>query len=449
MPDQPIPIVAIIGRPNVGKSTLFNRLLKKRRALVDATPGVTRDRLYGDVQWRGVRFRVVDTGGLQFDSRNRLGERVASQVAKAVEEASMALFVGDAREGLMPLDKEVASWIRRWGKPVLVVVNKVDSDRELPAMYEFSSLGFGEPIPISGQHGLRIGELLDALVQHLHVGSDPRGSDPRGSDPIRVAVVGRPNVGKSSLVNRIANEERVLVDEEPGTTRDPVEVAVTYRDRLYYLIDTAGVRSQRTLKSRVDAVARIKALEVIQGVDVCLGVLEGPMGIIQEDLKLFSQVVTAGKPFCLAVNKWDLMKPSANPSRAADPKRVAAEIARRAPFLRHAPVVLTSAKTGLGILKLLDRAAEVASQASRQITRKEADQLLEMVQKDPRAPVGVRNAHLFRLIQVGVMPPTFHLMCRVKQGFRASDLSYLEGFLRRELKLVSSPIRVHLLTGRE
>ncbi|MBI3333330.1 MAG: ribosome biogenesis GTPase Der [Candidatus Omnitrophica bacterium] len=270
MSDQTIPVVAIIGRPNVGKSTLFNRLLKKRRALVDATPGVTRDRLYGDLQWQGVHFRVVDTGGLQFDSRDRLGERVALQVSKAMEEASLALLVGDGREGPMPLDREVASWLRPWGKPVLVVVNKVDSDRELPASYEFSSLGFGEPLGVSASHGRGIGELLDAVARRLPLGSGTVGSGTVGSGTIRVAIVGRPNVGKSSLVNRIANEERVLVDEAPGTTRDPVEVTVSYQERPYCLIDTAGVRSKRRLNSRVDAVARIKALEVIHGVDVCL-----------------------------------------------------------------------------------------------------------------------------------------------------------------------------------
>ena len=437
--------MAIIGRPNVGKSALFNRLVGKRRALVDSTPGVTRDRLYGDVQWRGLRFRVVDTGGLQFEGKPGLSEAVASQVAKAVEEASLVLFVGDAREGLLPLDQKVASWLHPRGKPILLAVNKVDSEKEDSAVYEFSSLGFGSPIPISGLHGRRINDLLDAIVEQLEKAASSRPSSDPGSKPvpIRIAIVGRPNVGKSSLINRILNEDRVVVDETPGTTRDPVEVTMTYRGKPYLLVDTAGVRSRRRLKSRVDAVSRLKALEVIQGVDLCLGVLEAPMGIVQEDLKLLSQVVTAGKSLFLVLNKWDLLRASPDAEQAAH------AVARRAHFLRNLPVICTSAKTGFGVQKLLDQAERIVSLANRRVTRDETDQLLKKIQSDPRAPAAIRNAHLFRLIQVGTAPPTFHLLARLKHGFRASDLAYLEGVLRRGLKLEETPIRVRLLTGRK
>ena len=441
-------VVAIIGRPNVGKSALFNRLIKKRRSLVDATPGVTRDRLYGDLVWRGTPIRIVDTGGLQFARGDRMGKAIEVQVTKAMEEARLALLVCDAQEGPVPLDAQVAAWTRRWGKPILLAVNKVDSSKQTPAVYEFSSLGVGAPYPIASLHGLGIGDLLDAVVERLRTATgaadrpavkEQKGSDPTGSDPIRVAIVGRPNVGKSSFLNRILNEERVIVDETPGTTRDPVEATLTYRGRPYCLIDTAGMRARRRLKTRLDAVAKIKAVEVIQESDVCLGILEGSAGLVQDDLKLLDQVISAGKPLCLAVNKWDLV------SRPPDPKAVADTIARRAPFLRFAPVICISAKTGLNLLETLDLATELAQKAATRIPGADGRRLLEILRTDSRTPVALRHAHFIRLAQVGVSPPAFHLLARSQEGFKSSDMAYLENLIRREFHLTQVPIRLRLI----
>jgi len=434
-------VVAIVGRPNVGKSALFNRLLQRRQALVDATPGITRDRLYSDVEWRGIRFRVVDTGGLQFAKGDRLSKAIADQVAKALEEATLILLVCDAKTGLLPLDLSVVSWIRERARPVLLAANKVDTDKDLPAIYEFSALGFGEPYAISSLHGRGIGELLDAIVERLRqVRSQELGvRSVHAEEPLKVAIIGRPNVGKSSFLNRILKEERVLVDEAPGTTRDPVETFLKMGERTYCLIDTAGIQSRKRLRSKVDAVARLKALEVIHRAHVCLAILDGSCGIVQEDLKLLDQVVTAGKPLCLAVNKWDLLQGRVSQEQAA------LQIKRRAPFLRFASAICISAKTGFQVFKALELAAKAASSARRQVTSGEERRLLEAIRTDPKAPVGVRQAHLFRIAQVGVSPPTFHLLARVRTGFRESDVAYLEGFLRRELKFDGTPIRIRLL----
>ena len=445
------PVVTIIGRPNVGKSALFNRLTGRRRALVDAAPGLTRDRLYGDVSWRGVEFQLVDTGGLQFSGENPVAERIASQVTRAMEEASVALLVVDCREGPMPLDREVCAWIRRWGKPILLVANKVDTEKDSSGVYEFSNLGLGSAHPVSALHGRGIGELLDVVVEQLKRAALPSAGPPASEEAVRgdgskkalrVALLGRPNVGKSSLLNRILGAERVLVDAEPGTTRDPVEARFSYRDRTYWLVDTAGLRSKRTSRTRMDAVARLKALEVLRRADVCVGLLEASLGIVRDDLKLLDKVVTAGRPLVLAVNKWDLLP------RSTSPKTTEQGIARRAPFIRFAPVICVSAKTGFHVLPLLDKIAEVADEANKRLTSQQRKALLERLRGDPHAPAGVRNAHLIYLTQVSVSPPRFQLLARVKAPFRDSDIAYLEQVVRREHGFQGTPIRFRILEKR-
>ena len=442
-PSQRIsPVVCILGRPNVGKSSLFNRILGRRRALVDATPGLTRDRLYGDIQWRGLAFRLVDTGGLQFNRANRLTTLMQTQVEHALEESSLGLLVCDAKEGLVPLDKEVASWARGWGRPILPVVNKTEMDRDRQQMYEFSMLGFGEPLGVSSLHGLGIGELLDAIVERLKGASRMNSIDTSSpkEQVLKVAIIGRPNVGKSSLINRILNEERVLVDDAPGTTRDPVEISFHYGGRFFCLIDTAGVRSRRRLKAKIDAVARLKAFESAQEADVCVGVLDGSTGIVQDDLKLFGRIVKSSKPLCLAVNKWDLVKEPIGPKEAAE------AIAKRAPFLRWAPLVVTSAKTNLNVLSILDKALQVAQQARRQLLPKEGKSLLQKIQADPKAPVAIRHTKWFRLTQAAGAVPVFHLLCRSRRPLKKSDIAYLERKIRQELHLTGTPVQIRLLS---
>ena len=431
-------MVAIVGRPNVGKSALFNRLLKRRQALVDETPGVTRDRLYGEVHWKGVLFRIVDTGGLEFSSGDSLREGMFRQTMRAMEEAHLSIFVCDGKAGLLPLDRQVATWLRKWNKPTLLAVNKIDSMELASSALEFSALGLGRCYPVSCLHGLGIGDLLDAVVEHL----PKTESSPARTLPLRIAIVGRPNVGKSSFLNRILNEERVLVSATPGTTRDPVEATLTLRGKTYSFIDTAGILTKRRLKSRLDAIARLKAMGAILEADVCLGLLDASHGIVAEDLKLLDRVVRAGKPLCLVVNKWDLMESS------VDPQEVPRQIAHRAPFLRHAPVICASAKTGHHLLEAIEQARASAEESARRMTSAQGRRLIERIRQDPRAPAGIRHSALIRISQVGVAPATFELLLRVRRDLRASDLNYLEGQLRRELDLKATPVRIRLVTKR-
>ena len=414
-------------------------MVQKRQSLVDASPGLTRDRLYGDVNWGGRTFRIVDTGGLEFSSGDRMQKAIASQVVLAMEEASLALFLLDGRDGLMPLDRQVADWLRRLGKPVLPVVNKVDGDVKTDGIYEFAELGLGSPWAVSGLHGLGVGELLDAVAKRLPPKTPSRETAPVA---VRIAILGRPNVGKSSLLNRILNQERVLVDDRPGTTRDPVETEFNYKGQRFVWIDTAGVRARKTVKDRVAAVARIKALEVITIADVCVGVLDATVGVLRDDLRLLDQVITACKPLCLAVNKWDLLP------RSANPKQTAAVLARRAPFLRFSPLVCTSAKTGFQVLKLIELAAGLAAQARKRLTSAEVRALFEVLRNDGRAPPGLRHAHLIRLSQVGSAPPSFHLMARTRSRFSTLDANYVEKVLREQGGFEGTPVRVKFLVKR-
>ena len=440
-PDVPA-VVVIVGRPNVGKSALFNRIVGRRQALVDSTPGLTRDRLYADVRWKGVAFRIVDTGGLQLSGADRIQKAVEAQVAQAMEEACLAVWVCDARQGVVPLDGQVASWLRRWNKPVLVAANKAENERERLTAHEFTSLGFGSPWPVSSLHGTGIGDLLDAVVGALKGKQGTPVALPSPDAPIRVAIIGRPNVGKSSLINRLLNEERVLVDEAPGTTRDPVEAAISYRGKVYCLLDTAGVRSKRTLKTRMEAVARLKSLQALRHAHVCVGVLEAPSGITRDDLRLLDQAVRAGRPLCLVVNKWDLLDPELQKKSADD---LASGIARRAPFLRFAPVIGASAKTGFQVLKVLDKVRELAERASRRLTVRECREILEQIRGQANAPAGVRHANWIRLAQAGVSPPVFHLLARSGGEFRRSDLQFLEAGVRKGGGFEGVPIQIRIL----
>ena len=281
--------------------------------------------------------------------------------------------------------------------------------------------------------------MLDAVVKKLPSTDLHRAEVLRS---VRIAIVGRPNVGKSSLLNRILNQERVLVDDRPGTTRDPVEAEFTYRGQQFSWIDTAGVRARKTVQSRMDAVARLKAMETISSSDVCVGVMEAPQGILRDDLRLLDAVVTAGKPLCLAVNKWDLLP------RSSDLKKVAAVISRRAPFLRFTPVVCTSAKTGFQVLKLIEQAAALAALTRKKLTSGQIRDLLELLRNNPKAPAGLRNAHLIRLSQAGTAPPTFHLMARTQGRFQKSDAAYLENVLREQGGFQGTPVRVRFLVKR-
>ncbi|PIQ82681.1 MAG: ribosome biogenesis GTPase Der [Candidatus Omnitrophica bacterium CG11_big_fil_rev_8_21_14_0_20_64_10] len=435
-----LPLITIVGRPNVGKSALFNRLLKRSAALIHAAPGVTRDRLYGTMDWKGCRFRLCDSGGLHLTDTDPLQEAVERQVEAALGEADAVLLVVDARAGLIPLDWRVADWIRRRNKPVLVVANKVEGAAQEEVLPELFSLGFGDPVPVSALHGRRIGELLDQVAGLLGArGKEPaaRAPEPRG---IRVAIVGRPNVGKSSILNRLLGVERAIVSELPGTTRDPIEAGFRYLGNDFTLIDTAGIRARRKLKSGLDVIARLRSLRVLERADVCWVILDGGAGILDDDLQLLAEVTGSGKPFSVAINKWDLADPKPQPAE------VRRAFARRAPFAAFASVMPISAKSGRNVLSALSELVETYLRSRRAAPEADLKRLLKRLQSTTSAPVAVRNARFFNLKQAGTPPPTvFQLRVRIKRRLTRNDLAFLERVFREELDLTGVPIHLRIL----
>ena len=353
------PTIAIVGRPNVGKSTLFNRLIGNRKAIVRDTPGVTRDRIHGSCEFGGWRATVIDTGGLDPTSAESLTAQVRGQVLAAIAEADALLFVVDGRDGITALDQEVARLLRKVSKPVILVANKVESGRQEAGLAEVYRLGMEPVLPVSAEHGRGVAELLETVAMLLPA---PSGSQDEAK-PIRIAVVGRPNVGKSSLVNAIAGQERVVVHPEPGTTRDAVDAVVTVRDRPYLLVDTAGMRRKGRTVDALDKLAAVMARRSLERCDLALVVLDAGEGVTTQDARIAGYAETAGRAVVLLVNKWDLVE---TPDHAPGIVRTLRE---RLPFLAHAPVVFTSAQLGTGLEALFETVERVAAEYAKEIGR--------------------------------------------------------------------------------
>ena len=368
LPGFPRPLIALVGRPNVGKSTLFNRLLGSRRAVVSSTGGTTRDRLYGLVEWRGTPFTLIDMGGMEFGVDDGIGRSVQRHVVRALEEADGVVFVCDAQEGLVPADQMIMEWLRKTGKPVLLTVNKADHRLIVPP--DFFSLGLAQPLAVSALHGRGTGELLDRLVDEL---AQRSGTDPQtlGSRLARaVAIVGRQNVGKSSLLNALLREERVIVSEVPGTTRDAVDTHLVVDGELVTVIDTAGLRHRRKVKDPVDMFSMSGALEAIGRCDVALVVLDATQGLVRDDQRILTSVCRAGRGLVVLVNKWDLVK--------GGTERTLTEATRRAaPFVSFAPVLAVSAKTGFQVPRILTTTMRVIRTMQRGVSDVECRAILE------------------------------------------------------------------------
>jgi GTP-binding protein len=432
-----LPTIAVVGRPNVGKSTLFNRLVGNRKAIVRDTPGVTRDRIRGTCRFGGWRAAVIDTGGLDPTAGESLTAQVRQQVLAAIAEADLLLFVVDAREGITALDDEVARLLRRVPKPVLLVANKVDTAGREQELADVHRLGMGSVFAVSAEHGRGVSELLEAISALL---PGPRETAEEDETPaVRVAVVGRPNVGKSSLVNAIAGEERVVVHAQPGTTRDAVDTQVTVNGRSYVLVDTAGLRRKGRTVEALDKLAAVMARRSLERSDLALVTLDAGEGVTTQDARIAGYAETAGRAVVLVVNKWDLVESA---DRAPDLVRALRE---RLPFLSYAPVVFTSAQLGTGLDQLFQTIDHVAAEYAKEIPTAELNRVLTAAFAR-RPPGGVRGKtlRLFYATQIGTRPPTFLLFVNDPGALHFSYERYLVNALRDAFGFAGCALRLRL-----
>lgn len=426
-----LPIVSLVGRPNVGKSTLFNKIAQRRIAIVEDTPGVTRDRLYSKTDWGGFFFTLVDTGGFVWDD-DPLSQAITHQAEEAVAESDCIVFVLDAKNGLTGDDREVAALLRRSNKPVVVAVNKVDNfDKSEVLLLDFYELGLGDPVPISAANGLNIGDLLDQIIQFLK--KLPEAEEDEES--IAVALIGRPNVGKSSLFNRLAGQERSVVSNIPGTTRDAIDTMVTHNDRTFTFIDTAGLRKKSKLSSGVEYYSMLRSIRATERSDIALLVLDGLEGLTEQDKRIAGIAQEAGKAVIIVVNKWDIVEKDTN-TMAQFIKKLRGELQ----FLDYANVEFISALTGARLTKLFPLIESTMEQYQRRIgTGLLNDLLNDALMANPPSAKG-KKIKIFYITQVAVKPPRFVLFANDPDLVHFSWIRYLENRIREAFGFQGTPI---------
>lgn len=426
-----MPLVAIVGRPNVGKSTLFNRLTEARVAIVHDEPGVTRDRVYGDAEWSGRTFDVVDTGGYVPHSEDRFEAAIREQVRIALDEADAVLFVTDVTTGITDLDAEMAELLRRTRRPVFVVANKADNPERRLAAAEFYGLGLGEVYPVSAVSGSGTGDLLDALVAAL-----PPEAEPEEDEAPRIAFIGRPNVGKSSLTNRLLGQPRSIVTEVSGTTRDAVDARLVHEGRPVVLVDTAGLRRRARITENVEFYSTLRTERALRSCDVAVVLLEGPAGLEAQDARIIQQAADLNKGLVIAVNKWDLVEKETNTARD-----VTRAIHERLGTLDYVPVLFISALTGQRATKVLDVALRVADERRKRIPTAELNEVLQRALQAHHPPSW--NGRLVRIkyaTQVKAAPPVFALFCNHPRGVREDYRRYLENRFREAFGFEGVPL---------
>ncbi len=430
-----LPVVAVVGRPNVGKSTFFNRAIGRRVAIVDDEPGVTRDRNFGRAEWTGRHFFVVDTGGVVEGSDRTIDRLIREQAMTAVEEADVVLFMVDSKEGVQPLDQKLSEVLRKVSKPVLLTVNKVDNLPLERSHLDFWELGMGEPHPVSSVSGRGFGDLLDAVLPLL-----PEETGEPKPGEVRVAVIGKPNAGKSSLVNRLFGQDRVMVSDVPGTTRDPVDLTLTYHGREVTFVDTAGLRRHARIKDSVEYYSTLRTARVVRDAEVCLVVIDAAEGLHVQDIKVAETAWEAGCGVIAVCNKWDLV--AKDTWTAPDFQR---DAGRRAPFLRHVPFLFASALTGLRVRKTLELVLAVAGRRQHRIPTHEVNELVqELVRRQPPPHSRGRPVRIKYATQAETEPPTFILFSNLPDEIPVHYRRFIVNGMRDRWDFPGVPLRLRL-----
>ncbi|MBN2724625.1 MAG: ribosome biogenesis GTPase Der [Deltaproteobacteria bacterium] len=437
-----MPLVAIVGRPNVGKSTLFNRIIRERKALTEDLPGVTRDRIYGDADWGNRNFRLIDTGGLDSASEENMKKSIASQVKVAIEESNAVIFVVDGRDGLMPEDIEIVDYLRRIDKPFVLAVNKLDSDRADNKSAEFFETGVEKVIPISATHGRGVSDVLDDIIKLIPASdeSDYEIDDSR----IRITFLGRPNAGKSSIINRIIGEARLLVDDVAGTTVDSVEIPFEYNEKQFTLVDTAGMRKKANIKRDLEKLATMRAVSALESSDVIVLMIDSTLGIHDQDAKLVNLAERRGKCIIVALNKWDLVKGT------EQEEKILQDVEDKLRFIQWAPVIHTSALTGKGIPMLFRESAKVYEQWNTRITTGMLNKFLEAAVAAKSPPfVGKRILKFYYCSQVEIRPPIFIIHVNRPKDIPEFYKRYIINRLRDEFNFHGTPVKVFFRPSHE
>lgn len=417
------PVVAIVGRPNVGKSTLFNALAGEKIAIVKDTPGVTRDRIYADVTWLDKEFTLIDTGGIEPDSKDIILSQMREQAQIAIDTADVIIFITDVRQGLVDADSKVADMLRRSGKPVVLVVNKVDNfDKYMPDVYEFYNLGIGDPVPVSAASRLGLGDMLDVVAEHFPEGSAQEEEDDRP----RIAIVGKPNVGKSSIVNRLLGENRVIVSNVAGTTRDAIDTEIVHNGKEYIFIDTAGLRRKNKIKEELERYSIIRTVTAVERADVVLMVIDATEGVTEQDAKIAGIAHERGKGIIIVVNKWDAIEKNDRTMREYEN-----DIRQVLSFMPYAEIMYVSALTGQRLVKLYDMIDMVIENQTLRIATGVLNEIMTeaVAMQQPPSDKGKR-LKLYYITQVSVKPPTFVIFVNDKELMHFSYTRYLENKIR-------------------
>ncbi|MBQ8145047.1 MAG: ribosome biogenesis GTPase Der [Butyricicoccus sp.] len=429
------PTVAIVGRPNVGKSQLFNRLAGKRLSIVEDTPGVTRDRLYAECEWRARTFNIIDTGGIEPSNDNEILKFMRFQAETAIHHADVIIFITDLRTGITASDMDVAAMLQRSGKPIVLAVNKCDKPgAPEPEFYEFYNLDLGEPFGISALHGYGTGDLLDAVFEYF----PPEEEDDHEDGRIRVALIGKPNVGKSSMLNRILGEERVIVSDMAGTTRDSVDADVDNAHGKYTFVDTAGIRKKSKVNEKIEKYSVMRSLMAVERADVCVIMIDATEGVTEQDTKVAGEAHNSGKGCIIVVNKWDLVEKDGSTM-----KEYTLQVREGLAYMPYAPVLFVSAATGQRVDKLFEMINDVYEQNNQRIPTGQLNSILAEATARVQPPTDKgRRLKIYYMTQAGVCPPTFVFFCNDARLFHFSYQRYLENQIREVFDLTGTPVKI-------